>query len=291
MSTATLPFPPKRLLLATDLSPRCDRALDRFVQLAQTWQAHVTALNVFGAPAEPDQIIAWAAKDPSFDLQEDARRQLCLDLGELGASVDVRLVQSADAAGTIAEVARTVDAELVVTGVARDEPLGRFLLGSNVERLARKLDQSLLIVRNRPRTPYSRVVVATDLSDGSGEALRVATGWFPGAERDLFHAVRLPGGGGAPIGADPQPASQAVQDKCEQFIQESGVPRTAVREVVAVEGTLGPSLTRYVRARSADLVVIGAHESEGFLDKLSGSSFTKVLHWIPCDVLVVAGTR
>ena len=36
---------PKRLLLATDLSARCDRALDRAAQLAEAWQAEIVAVN------------------------------------------------------------------------------------------------------------------------------------------------------------------------------------------------------------------------------------------------------
>ena len=38
--------PPKKILLATDLSPRCDRALDRAVLLAELWQAKLIILNV-----------------------------------------------------------------------------------------------------------------------------------------------------------------------------------------------------------------------------------------------------
>ncbi|MFM9849704.1 MAG: universal stress protein [Hyphomicrobiaceae bacterium] len=36
----------KKLLLATDVRPACDRALDRAVQLAQMWRSHLTVLHV-----------------------------------------------------------------------------------------------------------------------------------------------------------------------------------------------------------------------------------------------------
>jgi len=43
---------PRKLLLATDLSARCDRALDRAVSLAGGWQAGLVALHVLEQPEE-----------------------------------------------------------------------------------------------------------------------------------------------------------------------------------------------------------------------------------------------
>ena len=37
----------RRLLLATDLSARCDRALDRAIAIAAETQAHLTVLHAF----------------------------------------------------------------------------------------------------------------------------------------------------------------------------------------------------------------------------------------------------
>ena len=43
-------IPPKRIMLATDLSSRGDRALNRAIQLANTWQAEL--LIVYALEAE-----------------------------------------------------------------------------------------------------------------------------------------------------------------------------------------------------------------------------------------------
>ena len=42
--------PPETILLATDLSSRCDRALDRAADLAKRWRARLVVLTVL----EPD---------------------------------------------------------------------------------------------------------------------------------------------------------------------------------------------------------------------------------------------
>ena len=63
---------PKRLLLATDLSARCDRALDRAAQLAEAWQAEIVAVNVLDLGSTPDQILAWASGATDQDLRQIA---------------------------------------------------------------------------------------------------------------------------------------------------------------------------------------------------------------------------
>lgn len=278
---------PSDILIATDLSPRCDRALDRSIELAQAWHARLIALYVYDAPNEPDQILEWAAGSEGADLQSQARTQLSQDLSILGDRAQVRLVRSRSPAEIINETARATGASLVVTGVARDEPLGRFLLGSTVERLARTLQQPLLIVRNRPRAPYRRIVAATDLSTGSKEALMTAAAWFPQDELHLFHASLSLGSLPTSTNEGVRLANSETQAECERFLKESGIERARVSRVVAVEGSLESELTRYVRRNAVDLAVIGGHESAGLLDALLGSSLDKLLLWVPCDVLVV----
>lgn len=286
----TTPVPtnvPASLLVATDLSPRCDRALDRAIQLAQTWAASLTALYVFDAPTEPDRILAWAAGDPAFDLQIEASRQLRRDLAGLGERADVRLMRSKSPAEVIDRVAGEVAAGLVVTGVARDEPLGRFALGSTVEVLARTLRRPVLIVRNRVRSPYLRVAAATDLSERAKAAVVTAVRWFPDAETHLFHAASRPVSL-SKRGRDAEAeASGALIGRCERFVAQSGLPRTAIHRVAAVADDLAPGLTRYVRQNEVDLAVIGAHEGQGLLELFLGNSLEKLLQWLPCDVLVV----
>lgn len=279
--------PPSRILIATDLSPRCDRALDRSIELAQAWHARLVALNVFDAPKAPDLILQWAAGNEAADSQREVRAQLSRDLSILGDRAEVRLVRSRSPSEVIDETAKEVQATLVVTGVARDEPLGRFLLGSTVERLARTLQQPLLIVRNRPRAPYRRVVAATDLAAGSQLALVAASAWFPSAELHLFHAYEGPGALTASTGDGVRFASPETQARCERWVSESGIDRARLSHVVAVEGRLEAELTRYVRRNGMDLAVMGGHESVGLLDALLGSSLDKLLLWVPCDVLVV----
>lgn len=289
--------PPRRLLLATDLSPRCDRALDRAALLAREWQAELLALNVLDPTSAPDQILAWADGADEESLREVARLQLARDLAGVDVHAAMRIARSGDAAAAILEIAAEADAGLVVTGVARNETLGRILLGSTVERLARTLPRPLLVVRSRARAPYRRIAVATDFSEASRAALATALRLFPGRELVLYHAHELPMSGLSTESSGTMPAQVqatlsptahgAVADTARAFLDGSPeAARTQIRPVIE-PGKVELCLTRYVREQDIELVVMGARGRSGIMDILLGSTAARLLDWLPCDAMIV----
>lgn len=280
--------PPARLLLASDLSARCDRALDRAAQLAGQWKAELVVLNVADAPQAPDLALAWAADhDDSLGLRY-ALQQLQADVEGLVLKAELRVVRG-DAAERIREEANSSGSGLVISGMACDEPFGRYLVGSTVQRLTRTLAQPLLVVRGRVRGPYRRMVVATDFSESSRHALHAAVRYFPAADLTLYHA-RPSHGIEAESAETADRLNTAIrQGECAEFLAASQLPaETGNRLQVLIErGPLALSLTRYVREHGVDLVVMGTHGRTGLLNVLIGSSAARLLDWLPCDTMIV----
>ncbi|AOY92807.1 universal stress protein [Cupriavidus sp. USMAA2-4] len=294
MTTSTAPDPtpfPARLLLATDLSARCDRALDRAAQLAGQWQAGLLVGHVLDPAAHPDQALAWAAGTGAGDALRIARQQLARDLAGLPVQADMQIAKSKDVAAGIRDMADAAGADLVVTGVARFELLGRFLLGSSVERLARSLPQPLLVVRNRPHGPYREIVVACDFSPASRDALRCAARLFPGQELTVFHAYQQPYSGMADTAPPARGIPQAEQDACAAFLADSKLPASTRVRPVILRGALELLLTQHVRRHEADLVVMGAQGRGALASALLGSTAARLLDCLPCDALVVHRPR
>lgn len=292
MSTSTLTTAlPARLLLATDLSARCDRALDRAAQLAKEWQAELIALNVLDVPASPDQVLTWAAGKGDDDALHIARQQIARDLSGLGIHATIRIARSGDAAATIRDIAFSTDSALVITGVECNELFGRCPLGSTVERLARTLPQPLLVVRNRVHDAYRRIVVATDFSDSSRQALLAAARLFPGHELILYHAHQSPLAGISDAPSHVRINSGTEHGECADFLAASELPANVVVRPVIEHGALEATLTQYVRRYEIDLVMMGTHGRSGIMNVLLGNSAAKLLDWLPCDTLVVRGPR
>lgn len=278
---------PQHLLLATDLSARCDRPLDRAVQLAGEWSAEVVALNVLEPAAAPDRALAWVGGASDEELLLAAREQLSRDLGGRAVPVQLRLARGKDAGVAIREAVLALGAEIVVTGVARNETLGRFLLGSTVESLSRTLAQPLLVVRERVRGPYRRIVVASDFSEASRQALLTAARLFPGRELVLYHCrpLALQGLAAAPSHAGLCASIEATE--YAEFMAATPLPEgTTVRPVIEC-GAIESLLTRYARAQAIDLVVMGSHGRGGLMSLLLGSTAARLLDWLPCDTLLV----
>ena len=281
------PPPLACILVATDLSPRCDRALERAAQLAREWQADLTALNVLHPASSPDLAIAWAIGKTDEQALHIARQQLTRDLSGLDVQTSIRIARANDAATAIRNTAVSSGSTLVVTGLACHDAFGRFLRGSTLERLIRSLPQPLLVVRQRAHAAYCRIVVATDFSASSRHALQAAARLFPGRDLILYHACQ------GPLNAHPDKRSLArigreiEEGALADFVAESTLPETTAIVPATGHGALETALTEYVRSNEIDLVVMGASGRGLVMSILRGSHTARLLHWLPCDTLIV----
>lgn len=278
---------PRHLLLATDLSARCDRALDRAAQLAREWYADLLAVNVLNPAASPDQALAWLGGASEEQLLQVARQQLAHDLATANVPVTLRLVRGTDATAAIRDTAASTRSDLVVTGVSCNETLGRFLLGSTVEQLANSLSQPLLVVRKRAHGPYQRIVVASDFSASSRQALLIAARFFPDRELVLYHATALAMSGLLNSAPPPGAGAGIADTECAAFLAATAFPEAVKIRPVVEYGAIESMLTRYVREHGVDLVVMGSGSRSGLMGLLLGSTAARLLDWLPCDVLLV----
>lgn len=279
--------PPARLLLATDLGARCDRALDRSAQLAREWQAELIALNVLEPSVCADQTHAWISGATDDQLMSVAERQLSRDLSGMKMPVKIRIVQGREPDTAIRETATAVGADFVVTAVARQETFGRVLLGTTNERLARSLKPALLVVRGRAQGPYQRILVATDFSEMSRHALLTAAAFFPGRDLTLYHAYTPPMSGPGTTASIGVTSRQIALAECGEFVQETRLSEGTLMHPVVECGRIPIKLARYVRDNDIDLVVIGGHSHGGIMSMLLGSTAAKLLEFLPCDTLLV----
>lgn len=285
--------PQQRILLATDLSARCDRALDRAVELAAEWGAELAALHVleqtetFYAQRLDQRLPSW--RRPA-ELASIVERQLREDVAPFRVPVSA-IVRRGAPTEVVLEVAKEQDCDLIVTGLARDETLGRFGLGSTVHALIRRAQVPVLIVKKRPRGPYAHMVLATDFSTASRDALNAAAAHFPGRKISVLHAYEPPysdlTAAGAPYEAEYRARMLA---ECAKFLETTALSEEAKRsaELLAERGEPGRLLHDYVLHRGADLVVLGASGRSALLNMLlGGGAATEIVAELPCDAFVV----
>lgn len=273
-------YRPHDILLATDLGPRSDRALDRALLLAQAWQARLLALTVLEPGGQGDLQAA----------RQRAERRLRADLDATDLPLTARVAQGPVVA-TVLEVAEAEDSGLIVTGVARHEALSRMVLGSCVDELTRRAPRPLLVVRERARKPYQRVLVSTDFSSVSHHALETAAAWFPDAQFTLFHAFGnpYPTLGGMGLAQARNAGHAQAEREAEGFLKTAQLPdavRVSLR-LQFVHGDAGLLLHAHGLEHPSDLVVLGTARRSGVPRLLLGSVAQRILEQAENDVLVV----
>ncbi|AZY53909.1 universal stress protein [Bordetella avium] len=275
------------ILLATDLSARSDRALDRALMLARQHHDRLLALHVMEPPSASTLATpAWRRLTP--DHKALAEQRLAEDLAEAGVPTEA-VVVSGHPLDVILDTVQHFNCSLIVTGVARETTVGRLLLGTTVERLARHASTPVLVVKARPRKPYQDVVIATDFSEGSRQALTAALKLAADARITLFHAYSTPAGqDDLPQDAEVRSLYNDALQKAQAFL--AATPELAGRampEIVLEAGLPEHMLSEFVFKRRCDLVVTGTHGLTGILRTAIGSVAEKLLEALPCDVLIV----
>lgn len=279
---------PGPILLATDLSARGDRALDRALQLAKELDTKLVVLHVMESHGVSPRLTTPVWRRLAADHKAVAERELAEDLANAGIATEV-VVVSGDPLVRIMETADSFGCSLIIAGLARDETLGRLLLGTTVEKLVRQARQPVLVVKNRPRKPYRDVLVATDFSAGSRRALRAALQLVPNADLTLFHAYDVPfQGKNVPDDAVTRSFYHAAEQSSREFIAETPELANAAPPKVVLEcGQPETVLSEYSFNHRSDLVVTGTHGRTGLLRTAIGSVAERLLEALPSDVLIV----
>jgi nucleotide-binding universal stress UspA family protein len=281
----------KRFLLATDLSARSDRALERSLELAALHNANLTVLHVIDEdlPPEVQTQLADAAETQIETLVAKAA---------LAREFDVSVcVTPGREHLTIVDAAARDGCDLIILGRHRDESADRPLRGTTMERVLRQGQTPVLVVADRTGGPYENVMVGVDFSVFSRIALKVALAVAPGADFHFVHAFQVPFEGflsGDAMRSEVSREREAmlarvVNEEMDILLQGTGPGRTADPKLHRVirNGEVISVLRSEAARIKPDLVVIGTHGRVGIAHALLGSVAENLLNHPPCDVLAV----
>ncbi len=289
-------IPPRKILLATDFSARSDRAETRALALARQYDCKLLVLHVLERQSKTRLTRRTRFSPfsrPENRLIESAKRQLLDTLVQGGNRVTIRIEEGPPAA-TVLRIAQEEGCDLIVTGVARNEMLGRFTLGETVDELMRGSRIPLLIITDRVHGPYNNVVVASDFSDASRQALEVAAAFFPEQPLRILHAHGAPGSYAVEdVESYREQMRQSARKEYLAFLDTVHLPeeRRARFEVLIEGGNLTELLQDLVETSSIDLVVLGSRVRGLLPDAFVGSVAKRVVSALPCDALVIRGQK
>ncbi|MGE0408406.1 MAG: universal stress protein [Amphiplicatus sp.] len=279
-----------KILLATDFSTRSDQALQRAVLLARGASADLAIVHVVD-------------DDLPSRLLESEQREASALLGDLvkavaqkdGVSCVARVVLG-DPFLAISEAAEDLGADLIVMGPHRRKILRDIFVGTTVERTIRESVRPVIMANAAPSAPYRRVLIATDFSDASANAMRAADrlGLLTDVDIVLFNAFDAPA---QDIMLRASPTTQELNDYIAgEKTRASGeladfarkIELKPMRQVVELaDSSAAQSILKSANRLGADLIVIGARGRSAVGRFFLGGVAESVLRHADRDVLVV----
>lgn len=281
--------PPAAILLATDMSARCDRATSRALQLARQWNARLVVATVLPpAPASQSLLPDFTAPGPA-QLEQRLRRDIAADAEGIALSVRVG---EGHVGRTLLQLADEEGCGLIVTGISSDPAFELPLLGSNVLWLTRHCTLPLLVVHQRVHGPYRKLALATDFSDSSAYAANHALALFGQPQRlALVHALETPGS--VLLAADRDEVQAAAHEQARaqarSFIANlQPLPPEHLQLLIEADD---PARLLRRHAADAELVVVATHGRGALFELLIGSVARRLVATLETDTLLVRDRR
>lgn len=281
----------KKILMATDLSARCDRALQRASVLADQFGAELHIVHV---------VEEYFADLVTAQHEKTAREAIEQQISDLprGAALKVtpHIIRGVDYENIIRH-AEEHGADLVILGLHRYKTRQMFQ-GTTAERVVRYGRIPILVVKNSIAGPYQRALVAADLSSHARAATQMAARLvLSTGVVQLLHVAHRPFVGFLSRDTQDQlilEQRSEVKALLERDIEslKSELGETAPKfEVLLREGDVKDTIRENLASLKPDLLAIGTHGRTGLAHAIVGSVAEDLLANPAVDVLTIKAPR
>lgn len=275
----TLPF--NRILVATDMSARSDRAVERAFQLGAALDLPVSALLVLDDALGPDLLA------PLHDKAEAQLAAICKRNAE-----DVQYTVSIQSGDPTEELLKAVDSEtLLVMGPHRPRPFLDGLRETTMQRVTRRTNASVLLATGPVVGPYEQILSLIDYGAASTAALQMGAELAPEAKVTAAHAINVPYSGmlettGA-VQMDLQETFlRETEEQDKEWRANTALPNRLAPETVMTQSPPLGLVHELTRDGRYDLITAGAHGRVGAARSILGSLALDLIRTPPCDVLL-----
>ena len=279
-----------RLLVATDLLPKSEFAIDRAGLLADELDAELSLLHVV-SPVSSERVLEQSLQMAIGRMKSRARSPLW----RARTTPDVE-VRAGNPARVILDTIAREKPDLLIVGPHERRGVVDALQGTIIEKVVSARRCPVLVVQQSAGVNYRNVLLALDAATGSRAAGVAAERLVlrDGVRAGAIHACASPDhpvlqlprpeGAGVALHTDcsPRTASAILRELLEQ---ESADPKRY--ELIVAHGNPLPTIMRAIESRQPDLLVVGTRGDGRMRRAVLGSVANQLLKLAPCDMLIV----
>ena len=282
----------KKILCPVDFFPASDAAVSYAAELAGNYDASVQLLHVI----TPVAVGAYEYAIDTTEIMKSWEERATEEMTKIAARVKEAGVEAefevrvGDVYEEIKEAIEKLKPDIIVMGTHGRRGVQRWFLGSTTERLLRHSPVPLITISStgeKPASPgFKRILVTTDFSDGTADALAYA---FSVAQENesqisLLHVVH-------DVAADVsgkyrQSLMEGVQKQLEDLVPAEAANWCDIKTRVET-GVPYRIILRILEDEKIDLLVMNIH-GKGMLDRaLLGSTAERVVRVASCPVMAI----
>ena len=272
----------QNILVASDLSVRSDRAMQRAAQLTGGTGANLHIVHVVDS-AMPLEMAETVRAQATKTLQDQLRACCPGTLPDHGIHVVI-----GDPLEEVIAQAINIAAELIVVGIHRERHYLDLIKQTTMERLIRASTVPVLLVSQTAKDPYAHVLCAVDMSHAAAQAVTMARHIAPAARLSLFHAYHVPYRrltNPSDAAATTIPFRKQAEDQFAQWAADNALPADLPAPRF-IDASPAVALNQVMAEDKPDLLALGAHSRSNLGRYVLGGFTNTLIRNPPCDLLV-----
>lgn len=185
----------RRLLMVTDFSQSAEQAESRAAMLSLELNNHpleILAIMSAGEPSDSRTHKLFAVGDTeqeSVGATKNGLRDVARRLGKWERLAYICSIRFGNPIAGIVDRAEEMDAFVTVIGAYGGSIAANLTRGYSTIDIVRAATRPVLVVKQEAKMSYRKVLIATDFSEASLQAARVAMALAPQAEFELLHVI------------------------------------------------------------------------------------------------------
>jgi len=273
------------ILVATDFSESSGRAIKASVLLAKKFKSRITLMHVASEESVSDEtrvLIEQSINNKLADIKENISKE--------DIYVSDVISEKGVAFEKIIQVAQGKNVNLIVVGSGSKDKNDNFKLGTTAEKLIRKNQIPVWVVKNEEVKPVSKILCPVDFSDASKRALLNAV-----TLAEKFNAELSVVNVFVPVVSTSVRISQNIEEEnidlrnqkekeFNKFLNEIDFKSVDYKKSLLM-GIPYVEIYKAVKNQKADLLIMGTTGKTGLSKLLMGSVTEKVTRELPCSFI------
>jgi len=279
--------PMQQILVATDRSAMAKEALKRAISVAKKKDAQLFIIHVIQPPFIESPYLR------PID-QSEVKKSLTEEIDHLNRETQVEynlFIEHGNVVDLIIHKAEQLEIDLIILGCHGKSDLESNYFGTTALKVVQRTHLPMLVVKNKVKGIYQKMIAPTDMSDASKESILFANTLFTKPTRKYLFAHETLSELSSMTYHISQEQRKSILIEMEMdarvrlkaFAKEVGEGDTAY---IHFQASINEDLLDYIIKDKADLLVLGSKGVDNLNSFVFGSTASFLLRMSPIDVLI-----